>query len=274
GSLLAILGVEIGRQITVGVVILNPLAIVAVATALLGLAIGAVALALLPGRDPLNLTGRARTAYIYAAEALLGLLFMHIRLTKPEWFGGLFAQYWPLIVMAIAFGGVGLSEFFQRKQQQILAEPLQRTGAFLPLLPVLGFWAMQSHVHYSALLLLVGLLYGILAVLRRSFVFGLLAALAGNGGLWYFLHHIEGFGLLNHPQLWIIPAALSVLAAAYLNRGQLSPKQMQSIRYVCLMLIYVSSTTDMFINGVARAPWLPVILAVLSVLGVLAGISL
>jgi len=40
------------------------------------------------------------------------------------------------------------------------------------------------------------------------------------------------------------------------------------------MLIYVSSTTDMFINGVARAPWLPVVLAGLSIVGVLTGMLL
>ena len=39
-------------------------------------------------------------------------------------------------------------------------------------------------------------------------------------------------------------------------------------------MIYVSSTADIFINGVAEAPWLPAVLAGLSILGVLAGILL
>jgi len=167
---------------------------------------------------------------------------------------------------------VGLAEIFRRRHTKVLSEPLERTGAFLPLLPALGFWVGHSDVHYSALLLLVGLLYGVLAILRRSFGFGLQAALAGNGGLWYLLHHIDGFGFMDHPQLWLIPAALSVLVAAYLNRDHLSAKRHASIRYACLMVIYISSTADMFINGVARAPWLPVVLAGLSILGVMAGI--
>jgi hypothetical protein len=47
---------------------------------------------------------------------------------------------------------------------------------------------------------------------------------------------------------------------------------MTSIRYVCLAIIYVSSTADIFINGVARSPWLPLVLAALSIAGVFAGI--
>jgi hypothetical protein len=238
------------------------------------LSAGAVTLALVPGRDPLHLPERGRMAYVYAAEALVALLFMHVRLTRPQWFGGMFMRYWPVVVMALAYGGVGLGEVFRRQKRLVLAQPLERSAAFLPLLPVLGFWALRSQVNYSALLVIVGLLYGALSVMRRSFGFGLLAALAGNGGLWYFLHHVDGLGLLTHPQLWLIPAALSVLAAAYLNRAALSDKQMQLIRYVCMMLIYLSSTTDMFINGVAQAPWLPVVLAGLSVAGVLAGMVL
>ena len=37
-------------------------------------------------------------------------------------------------------------------------------------------------------------------------------------------------------------------------------------------MIYASSTADIFINGVAEAPWLPVVLAAISIAGVFAGI--
>jgi fructose-specific phosphotransferase system IIC component len=74
--------------------------------------------------------------------------------------------------------------------------------------------------------------------------------------------------------VWLIPPALSVLAAAYLNRDRLSEAQMTSVRYLSLMTVYVSSTADVFINGVADNPWLPLVLAGLSVVGILAGIVL
>jgi hypothetical protein len=38
-----------------------------------------------------------------------------------------------------------------------------------------------------------------------------------------------------------------------------------------LTTIYVSSTADIFINGVATSPWLPLILAALALCGVLCG---
>jgi hypothetical protein len=49
---------------------------------------------------------------------------------------------------------------------------------------------------------------------------------------------------------------------------------MTMIRYATLMMIYVSSTSDIFINGVSESPWLTIILLVLSVLGVFAGLTL
>jgi hypothetical protein len=167
-----------------------------------------------------------------------------------------------------------LGELFQRRRQAVLSEPLRNTGALLPLLPALGFWVTTSEVHYSLLLLSIGVLYAALSVLRKSFGFGVLAALAANGSLWYLLFKGDGLGLFEHPQLWLIPPALSLLAAGYLNRERLSEEQSTALRYFSAIVIYVSSTADIFINGVAEAPWLPAVLAGLSIAGVLAGILL
>ena len=74
--------------------------------------------------------------------------------------------------------------------------------------------------------------------------------------------------------MWLIPPALCVLAAAHINRKQLTVAQMAGIRYGASAVIYVSSTADVFIQGVARQPWLPIVLAGLSLLGIFAGILL
>jgi hypothetical protein len=111
-------------------------------------------------------------------------------------------------------------------------------------------------------------------VSRKSFGFGVLASLAANGGLVYLLQHNFDYRLYEHAQLWLIPGALCVLAAAYLNREQLTPQQFAANRYITMMIIYVSSTADIFWTGVREAPWLPMVLAVLSVAGVFAGIML
>ncbi len=249
-------------------------AIAAVMVTFVGLAVACLMAAVVPGRDPLGLSERQRTVYVYAAEALLGLLFWHVRLTMPWLFSGFFLRYWPLIVMLIAYLGVGLGEWFQRRRRMVLAEPLEKTGALLPMLPVIGYWVVPGDVHYSLLMLAVGVMYAALSVLRRSFLFGVLAALAANGGLWYLLYRADGLGLLQHPQLWLIPPALCVLAAAYLDRQRLTEAHLTTIRYLCSATIYTSSTADIFLNGVGQAPWLPFVLAGFSIAGMFAGIIL
>jgi hypothetical protein len=244
-----------------------------VAIVLVGLAAALVSMAVLPGRDPLELSETGRMLYVYAAEGVLLLLFVHIYLTLPELFRGLLTPYWPLIVMGIAFFGIGSGELFRRRGWKVLAEPLQRTGAFLPLLPALGFWVQSSRTDYSAVLFVVGLLYVVLTMWRKSFVYGVAAALAGNAGLWA-LWSEQGFAIALHPQLWMIPPALSALIAAQVNRERLQESQLTAIRYLAITLIYVSSTGEMFITGVADSLLMPMILAGLSILGALAGIVL
>ncbi|HXQ72999.1 MAG TPA: hypothetical protein VN844_21045, partial [Pyrinomonadaceae bacterium] len=266
------LGTEISYQLNFGIVRIHPVALTAIGLTLVAAVVIPVLFALSPQHDPLSLSERGRMKYVYAAEVMLALLFLHIRLTLPWLFTGFIERYWPLAVMVIAYLGVVTSESLRRRKLLVLAQPLERTGVFLPLLPVLGFWLASSEVDFSLLLFVIGGLYGLLSILRRSFVFGLLAAVAGNGGLWYILHRTDDYQFLQHPQLWLIPIALSALLAAYLNEKDLSDDQMAGIRYLSLVAIYVSSTADIFINGVANSPWLPLILGSFSLAGVFAGI--
>jgi hypothetical protein len=271
-ALLFCLGTEVSYQLDFGAVLVHPLSLVAIGVTLLASVIVCVLFAVSPNHDPLSLSVRGRARYVYVAEAMLALLFLHVRLTMPWLFTGFFERYWPLVIMSIAFLGVVTSEALRRANVLVLARPLERSGAFLPLLPVLGFWIASSEVDFSVLLFIAGGLYGLLSILRRSFGFGLLAAIAGNAGLWYAFQRTPDYGFLQHPQLWLVPAALSVLAAAYLNEDKLGKDQIAGIRYFSLITIYVSSTADIFINGVANSPWLPLILGSFSLAGIFAGI--
>ena len=64
-----------------------------------------------------------------------------------------------------------------------------------------------------------------------------------------------------------------MLAAAHLSRSRLNEAQRKGINYGGLVAIYVSSTADVFLIGVANAPWLPLVLGALSVVGILVGIG-
>jgi hypothetical protein len=270
-ALVAILSAEASNYALFKMALAPWWVVIAVFAALVSLFCACIAFALSPGRDPFNLSERGRMNYVYGAEALTVTAVLHARLTMPWFFGGFFLTWWPLVVMLLAFTGVGLGELFRRRGRLVLAEPLERTGILLPILPVVGFWVLNSDVSYSNLLFLVGLFYGALSVMRRSFRFGILAAFAGNGGLWMLLDGAKGLGFYQHPQLWLIPVALSVLVAGHVNRDQLTKDQMTMIRYATLMMIYVSSTSDIFINGVSESEWLTMILLALSVIGVLTG---
>jgi hypothetical protein len=257
-------------------------------------------LALATRADPLGLTERGRMGYVYLAEVLLVLVFAHVRLNMPWLFLGVLARYWTLIVMGVAFAGVGAAEVFERRGLRVLAVPLRRTGVFLPLVPLLAFWARPpaGTVDFAArhapglvpflrylenlpwrfdahatIWFLAGGLYLVLALSRRRPAWALVGALAANFGLWAVWMH-TGIDFLAHPQAWLIPLALIVLVSEHLNRPSLSAEVSAGLRYLGVSLIYVASTADLFIAGVGNSLWLPVLLAVLCVAGVLAGIWL
>jgi hypothetical protein len=248
-------------------------AIFGIAIVMGGLIAAGIRCALVPERDSFNLPESKRTLYVYFAEGMLALLFIHLRLTAPELFQAhIFQRYWTLIIMALAFLGVGLAQVFDSKGVKILAGPLHRTGIFLPMLPVLGFWVRPTG-NYSALWFLAGLFYGFLSVTKRSYRFGLLAAIFANNALWFVLHQ-TGFGFLQHPQLWLAPIAMTALITEYLNHRRLTEAQSEAVRYLALTAIYISSTADMFIAGLGNSLILPLILLFFSVFGVLSGILL
>jgi hypothetical protein len=188
--------------------------------------------------------------------------------------------------MAVAFAGVGLAEFFKRRGLRVLAEPLERTGLFLPVLPLIAFWfrppgdipAPSADVpggfaRYAWVWFLAAGLYSTVGMLRDSFRYALIAALAANFGLWSLWHH-HGIDFALHPQVWLIPLAVILLVSEHLNRDGLTPQQGQGLRYLALGLIYVSSTADLFLTGLGRHWWPPVVLMFLAVGGMMLGILL
>lgn len=263
------LGAEVFQYMDVNRVDISLLDVVLISIALLGGCVGAVYTAI----RATDLSNRLRSGCVYIAEALLALAFIHLRVTEPRLFHGYLHAFWPLIVMAIAFAGVGVGEVLRRQNRTILSRPLQTTGIFLPLLPVISFWiAPAAGVGLGELLIVVAVFYGLLAGLRQAFGFAVLAAIAANGALWNLLANLPAWGFAQHPQVWLIPISLAVLVAAQLNRDRLGGEQLRLIRYACLLVVYASSTADVFVNGVANAPWLPLVLAGLSVSGVMVGI--
>jgi hypothetical protein len=275
-------GMVLIQEIMLGPIVaqqIEPWAIAAVALGLVWLIGAGLLFAVMPGSDPFSLSERGRTLYVYAGEVLLVLLGLHIKLCLPHLFTGKLAPYVPLFVMGIAFGGVGLAEFFKRRGLRVLSEPLERTGLFLPLLPLVAFWFRPDSAgvlhfdRYAWVWFLGAGFYATVGMLKSSFRYALIAALMANFGLWSLLHH-HGLEFVAHPQMWMIPFAIVILLAEHLNRDRLSASQAQNLRYLALGLIYVSSTAELFINGLGQHLWPPLVLMFLAVGGMLLGIML
>jgi hypothetical protein len=231
-----------------------------------------ISAAMLPGRDPLGLSERGREAYVYAAKFVLILLIIHLRLAFPWLFTGLLQQIWPLLLLAIAFVGLGVAEWAERRGWNVLANPLRNSGGLLPILPVLAPWLAESRIDYGVTLMTAAVGYGVFGFMKRSPLYITACVMAANGAIWYLLHRNQ-FSFSMHPQLWVIPPAVCVFAAVHFMRHRLNTAQLATARYASLGAIYVASTSEIFLQGIAKAPWLPIVLAVLSVLGILFGIA-
>ena len=272
GLLAAILVQEAYWNLTAGSVPLTPWAIAAVAVTLLALTAGCVALAVSARPDPLGLSQRGRQFYVYAAEVLLVLIGVHLRLTAPELFRHhLIQRYGMFLVMGLAFLWTGLAEIFRRRERRVLAEPLAITARLLPLAAMVLFFLFGPDT--PLVWFLIGLFYSVEAITRRSYWMGAAAVVTGNAGLWVLWQRME-LGFLVHPQLWLIPLAVAALAAEHFSRKRLANGASAAVRGVALGVIYLSSSADMFIAGIGNSFWLPLILMLLAVAGVLCGMAL
>lgn len=65
---------------------------------------------------------------------------------------------------------------------------------------------------------------------------------------------------MTQRQHWMIRFAVCVVIAADVHEAEHSAQQLMLIRCIRSDTMYVSSTADQFVNGVAQAPWLRVVL--------------
>jgi hypothetical protein len=237
-----------------------------------GMIAGLIIIAIRPENDPFALSLQKRTGYVYAAQLVIVLLVAHLYFSMPWLFQFGIKQYWPYVAMALAFGGVGIAHVLENRNLKVLGRPLFHTAAILPLLATLLIPAMESKADPSLVLLFAGLAYLLISFMHQSALSGAAAVLFANLALWVFYDRFPGFSFLEHPQLWLIPPAVSLLIAGQLGSRLLSRGQLASLRYLCVAVIYISSTSEIFISGIGDQLWPPMVLALLSVGGILLGI--
>ncbi len=245
---------------------------IAAAAVVLGMIVGLVIIAVRPKHDPFSLSLTGRMGYVYTAE-LAGVMFVfHLYFSMPWLFQFGIKAYWPYIMMALAFGGVGMGQLLEKRKLTVLGQPIFHTAAILPVLVSALFWAVDSQADAALVLMTAGLAYMLISYTHHSILSGAAAVVLGNLALWVFYDRFPGFSFLAHPQLWLIPPALSLLVAGHLAADSLSKGQLATLRYLCVSVIYISSTSEIFISGIGDRLWPPMLLAVLSVMGILLGI--
>ena len=303
-ALLSMLAMEmILREGGVGVPGLGKPLVVLVATLLgvLALMVGAIAILSGPGFTTASAecSGRAnwlqmddshRRRLLYAAQGIAALAWLHVFLCRTGIaFLGL-RQVWPYIVMGLAFASVGLTQWAVRRDDRVLADAMRKNAMFLPLIPVIGFWLSGAYAtmfesqswswtfyrgtaSYQGLLLVGAIYYGVLAVMWKRGFPRIATVVLANAALWVMLTQTPGWDFLAHPQAWLIPPAVCVLAVAHWQRDQLDPTLGSAIRYGATLVIYISSTADMLMSEIGSSLWGPVILILLSLAGMLIGVA-
>ncbi len=255
-------------------------AVVVVTVTMAAVIVGLIAMAVSPRRDPLGLSEQGRTVYVYGAEILGGLIALHLWLTEPGLFRlGIIEQYWMLIVIAIAFAGAALSEWFQRLGLPVLSRPLANTAALLPLVPAVAYWIPTDVVAASplagnspAVWFCGSLFYAVLATTQRSRLYSFLA-LGTLAASFCLLWQKMDLGLAEHVQLYGIPIGLAILLAEQIHHRELKPSVTSAMRYLALTCIYLTSSAE-FLWELGETIWLPLGLIGLAILGILGGIFL
>lgn len=221
--------------------------------------------------------------YLIMAELCVFGAMLTLRLFHPWIFTGWVKQWWPVVTYALAFGSIGIGEWLRRRGKSAIADPLERQSLLLPLIPLVAAWIPGWNMlgefwiqpmSFSLLLLVSGVAYLVLGNHHRWTLLKTLALGLFLSAFWSLLHSQEGLRFLDHPQLWLIPPAIATLVFVERNRGQLAGSVVSGVRYLALLLIYMSSSMEMLFKSFELQFWSPVVLLAFAIAGMVIGVVL
>ncbi|MFO1063648.1 MAG: hypothetical protein U0892_07265 [Pirellulales bacterium] len=223
-----------------------------------------------------------RSTAVILVEISLTVFSAAVYACFPELFSGVLQAWWPLIVFAAAFAGAALGYWSEKRGDACVADPLLRSSLLMPVVPLIGVWMVRAEGHlvwsdwhlYSVLLLCGAAVYALHGTLRPNPMFRVVSGLLTLLSFWSILHSQPSLRFYEHPQFWVLPPALAVLGFIEVNRRHYSKNMLTAARYTAVLIAYTGSTADMMLQAFAGQLWQPLILLALSVIGILAGISL
>jgi hypothetical protein len=215
---------------------------------------------LLLGLGLRHATHNPNSAWIYGMVMLAGAIALYGRLLL---LGAAPVTVWDTAALIAAAYALFIL------QRITLSEPLLHLAMLMPLFALLTVPMQLASTQASGALLATGILY---LLLRRETGRQLplyLGLLAFNIGLYLWVP-----GWANRSQLlqvYVIPAALSVLMLLHLHRRELKPSVLKGTRLAATGTLYASATLDVFLRPELG---IFVLALILSLTGALVGITL
>jgi len=224
--------------------------------------------------DPCQSPAWQRMSYVYIAEGLIALSIAQRYLVWPMWFDAWLHDHWPFLLLGTAVASTGIGRLVERAGADVVGKPLQNTGLFLPVVGATTLAIFPSVAPVDVVLVLSAAFYMIAGAAEGSRRMSILGGVFANFALWCFYRRFDQIHFADHPQLWLIPPAVSVLIATYLERDRLGEQAAGWIRYLAMSVIFLSSSSEILIAGLGKSLWPPMVLAALSVGTALLGIVL
>ncbi|MDD1605348.1 MAG: hypothetical protein LUP96_01420, partial [Methylococcaceae bacterium] len=198
--------------------------------------------------------------WLYGIVMLVGALIFYSRLVI---FKAADVSLWDTSLLIV----FAYSLFFI--QRLFPSKPLLNMALFMPILVIFTVPLQLASPETSGALIATGLLYLLMRHHTQQKIPLYLALLAFNAGVYLWIPRLVDSSQLI--QVYVIPAALSILMLLHLHSRELKPSVLMGSRLAAISSIYACATVDVFL----RAELSIFILAMaLSIAGILLGIAL
>ncbi|MFN7875975.1 MAG: hypothetical protein ACK5PB_11695 [Pirellula sp.] len=214
-----------------------------------------------------------RSLYVYIAEVAVVLAGAILVSIFPEWFRLPMREYWPILMLVTAAVVQGVAMMLKQAGVSAVGDPLHNTSLLIPLVAPLAMLFIATDASLEMVLALGAVFYFFLGATERSRNLAMIGGTFANGALLSFWNRFESLDFAEHPQLWLIPPAASIVLATHVERDRIPKEAASWLRYLCMATIFCSSSSEILIQGLGRSLWPPMVLMVLSLLVGFLGIA-
>lgn len=170
------------------------------------------------------------------------------------------------IFLIIGFASTGFRLVWQRMGGELLQRVVLRVAFILPFLACIWMGGFPKGIGVAS-----GIFYAVMAQQHKKKWLYIPAMIFANVEVFGFLHHIAQAAPFEHPQWYAMPFGFTLFAFTSIYKSNLSLRGRNILRNIGGLAIYASSMYQVvFAHSISNV----IVLAVLAILGILAGIVL